>query len=141
MRPMTTAARPASRIPWQAVEHWLIVLIAAHSAAIGLLALVATEWGVRFSGFAGASPLFFPRQVGIFHVVVAIAYLIEWTRYRGVIVLVTTKTIAVLFLTTMILVDRLPWVVPFSAAGDAAMGLAALLVHLRARGSRLPAGT
>jgi hypothetical protein len=137
MRPV--APQP-SRVPWQTVEHWLIVLIAVHSAGIGLLALVATEWGVRFSGFEGASPLFFPRQVGIFHVVVAIAYLIEWVRYRGVSVLVTTKAIAVAFLTAMLLVDRLPWVVPLSAAGDAAMGLAVLLVHLKARGSRLPAG-
>jgi hypothetical protein len=137
---MTSTAPAETGGKWQAVEQWLIVLIAFHSAAIGLAALVATDWGVRFSGFEGVSPLFFPRQVGIFHVVVALAYLIEWFRYRGVAVLLATKTIAVVFLTSMLLVDRLPWVVPLSAVGDGLMGLAVLLVHLRARGSALPVG-
>jgi hypothetical protein len=134
---MTLEAPARSRERWRAVEPWLVVLIALHSAAVGAGALVATEWGIRFSGFPGASPLFFPRQVGVFHVVVAVAYLLEWFRYRGVSVLLVTKAIAVVFLVSMIAIDRLPWVVPFSAAGDALMGLAVLVVHRGARGSRL----
>jgi len=133
-------APPGTRDRWLAIEHWLVVLIAIHSAAVGFGALVATEWGVRFSGFQGASPLFFPRQVGVFHVVVAVAYLIEWFRYRGIAVLVATKAIAVAFLFSMLLIDRLPWVVPVSAAGDGLMGLAVLLAHRGARGSWLPGG-
>lgn len=137
---MRSQATAGTRIPWRTIESWLVVLVATHSAAIGLGALAATEWGVRFSGFAGATPLFFPRQVGVFHVVVAVAYLIEWFRYRGVAVLLATKGMAVLFLVAMMLIDRLPWVVPFSAAGDGLMGLAVLLVHRAARGSRLVDG-
>jgi hypothetical protein len=137
---MNRTAREGLRNGWQAIERWLVVLIAVHSAAIGIGALVATEWGVRFSGFPGASPLFFPRQVGVFHVVVAVAYLIEWFRYRGVAVLLATKGMAVLFLVAMMAIDRLPWVVPFSAAGDVLMGLAVLLAHRMGRGSRLGGG-
>lgn len=117
---------------WARIESLLIVLIALHSAAIGVGALVMPEWGVRFGGFGTASPLFFVRQVGVFHVVAALAYLIEYERYRGVSILLSTKTIAVLFLGTMLALDRLPWIVPVSAAGDALMGIAAFIVHRRA---------
>lgn len=114
---------------WARLESALIVLIALHSAGIGVGAMVMPEWGVRFGGFGTATPLFFVRQVGVFHVVAALAYLIEYERYRGVTILLTTKSIAVLFLGTMLALDSLPWIVPVSAAGDAAMGVAAWFVH------------
>lgn len=129
-------APPPDRKPssfWTALEEALVILVASHSAVVGVGALAATEWGLRFGGFPGASPLFFPRQVGVFHVVVACAYLIEYFRYRGVVVLATTKAIAVLFLVTMMAVDRLPWVVPVSASADALMLVAVLAVHSRVR--------
>ena len=120
---------------WPAFEKALIILVALHSAAIGLGALAATEWGLKFGGFAGVSPLFFPRQVGVFHLVAASAYLIEYFQYRGVTILITAKTIAVVFLVTMMAMESLPWVVPFSAAGDALMVLAVLAIHLRSSGT------
>ena len=58
----------------------------------------ATEWGARFGGFPSPLPLFFPRQAGAFHFVVAAIYLVEYFRYRGVCLLVMTKSIAVVFL-------------------------------------------
>jgi hypothetical protein len=124
------AFEPSSgRDRWRRLERWLIVLVALHSAAIGIGALIATEWGVRFAGWEGAVPLFFPRQVGVFHVVVASAYLIEYFRYGGVIVVVTTKATAVAFLVSMMAMDGTPWVVPFSAVGDGLMVLAILAVR------------
>ena len=44
-----------------------------------------------------------------------------------------TKMVAVLFLGGMLLIEDLPWIVPFSALGDGAMGLAMTWVHLRRR--------
>jgi len=122
----------AKGLRWPRLEAGLVVLVAAHSAAIGLGAIVAARWGLRFGGFEGGGPLFFARQVGVFHLVVGCAYLIEWYRYRGIAILVTTKAIAVVFLGTMMIVDSLPWIVPFSALGDALMGAAVLVVHRRA---------
>lgn len=113
------------------VERALVVLIALHSIGIGLGAVFFAPWGLRFGGFENVSPIFFPRQVGIFHVLAGIAYLIEYFRYRGVAILLTAKCLAVLFLTAMMLADDLPWVVPFSAAGDGAMALAVLAVRRR----------
>ena len=124
---------PQPEGPFSRLERWLVVLIALHSGAIGIGAVVAPEWGLRFGGFGEASPLFFPRQVGIFHLVVANAYLLEYFRYRGVSILLATKMVAVLFLGGMLLIYELPWIVPFSALGDGAMGLALTWVHLRRR--------
>lgn len=128
-------ARGPAGTAWASLERVLIPLVVLHSLAIGVLAMVATRWGLAFSGFGAATPMFFPRQVGVFHVVVAVAYAIEWRRYGGVSILLTAKAIAVLFLGAQMLLQRLPWVVPFSLAGDAAMWLAVAVVHRRARAS------
>jgi hypothetical protein len=130
---VSAAASADGRTRLRRLEGWLVVLIALHSLSVAFFLLFLTEWGVRFGGWGEASPLFFARQAGVFHVVVAVGYLIEWFRHRGVVLLVTTKAIAVLFLGAMYLIDGGPWAVPLSAAGDAAMALAVLVVHRLAR--------
>ncbi len=116
------------------VERALVVLIAVHSVVIGLLLLFATEWGARLGGFPALGPLFFARQAGAFHLVVATAYLVEYFRYRGVALLLITKSIAVVFLGLVSVVSDVPWLIPLSGLGDALMGGALLLLR-RARGA------
>jgi len=115
------------------LERALVVLIALHSVVVGLFLSFATEWGARFGGFPSPVPLFFPRQAGAFHFVVAGVYLVEYFRYRGVALLVMTKAIAVVFLGLTAALTAVPWVVPLSGLADAGMGLAVLLLR-RARG-------
>jgi hypothetical protein len=115
------------------LETWLVVLIALHSAIVGCLLLLATRWGAAFGGWAEVEPLFFARQAGVFHIVVAIGYLLEYFRYRGIGLLLTAKCTALLFLAGSMLVEAQPWVVPLSALGDGAMALVAWIVHRRAR--------
>jgi len=119
---------------WQRAETWLIVLIAVHSYAVGFFLLFLTRWGANFGGFGEVTPLFFARQAGIFHVVVATGYLNEFFRYRGISLLLTAKIMAVLFLTSMMVVaEPAPWTILLSALGDGAMGLVAYLVHRKAQ--------
>jgi len=106
-----------------------VLLISAHSLAVGLLLLAAPQWAIHFGGWARAEPSFFVRQAGIFHVVLVIGYLIEHLRYRGVLLMVSAKCTAVVFLAGATLLDQVPWAVPVSAAGDAAMALVVWLVH------------
>lgn len=115
------------------LERALVVLIALHSVVVGLFLSFATDWGARFGGFPSPVPLFFPRQAGAFHFVVAGVYLVEYFRYRGVLLLVMTKAIAVVFLGLTTATSVVPWVVPLSGLADAAMGLVVLLLR-RARG-------
>jgi hypothetical protein len=125
-----------------AVERALVVLIAVHSVVVGLFLSFATDWGARFGGFPSPVPLFFPRQAGAFHFVVAGVYLVEYFAYRGVALLVMTKAIAVAFLGLTSALVLVPWVVPLSGLGDLAMGAAVVLLR-RARGLPLlgPAGS
>ena len=116
-----------------ALEPVLVVLIALHSVVVGLLLTFATDWGARFSGFPSPVPLFFPRQAGAFHFVVAATYLVEYFRYRGVGLLVMTKSIAVVFLFLTAALDLVPWLVPLSGVGDGLMAIAVVLLR-RARG-------
>jgi hypothetical protein len=120
-----------------ALERTLVVLIALHSVVVGLLLTFATDWGARVGGFPTPVPLFFPRQAGAFHFVVAAIYLVEYVHYRGVLLLVLTKSIAVAFLFLTASLDVVPWLVPLSGAGDGLMAVAVLLLR-RARGLPLP---
>lgn len=117
------------------VESWLISAIALHSLIVGLALLFLGNWGLRLGGWEEASPLFFSRQAGAFHVVVAIGYFLEYRRYGSIYLLLIAKTVAVIFLSTTMIVDDSPWTVPVSALGDGLMGLAAMTVHRMTRQS------
>jgi hypothetical protein len=134
---MSSDARPRLSTPEgrERLERLLVVLIALHSFVVGLFLTFATAWGARFGGFPDPVPLFFPRQAGAFHFVVAGVYLLEYFVYRGVLMLVVTKSIAVVFLGLVMLLGPVPWVVPLSGVGDALMGLVVAWVR---RSRRLP---
>jgi hypothetical protein len=104
-----------------------VILVAAHSAAVGVALAAFPEWTTAFAGFGPVRPLFFARQAGVFHLVLAAGYLLE-ARRGSVELLVTAKTIAAAFLSAAWLSGVQGWSVPFSAAGDALMGMAAALL-------------
>lgn len=121
--------------PPQRLLTVFVALVAAHSLAIAVALLFFTQQAVRLGGFPGAEPPFFARQVGVFHLVVAVVYVAEYVRHRTVALLVTIKAIATAFLIGNLLLDELPWSVALSAAGDAAMALIAVLLARGARGA------
>ena len=114
----------------RALSAW-VVLVAVHSYAVGAFLLFLTEWGARFGGFGDVSPLFFARQAGVFHFVIATTYLVEWFVHRGVIVMLLAKASAVVFLLAIWAGGADAWSVPLSAAGDAFMGTATLVLWRR----------
>ena len=116
------------------LERWIIVLIALHSFAFGLVLLWAPSWAFQLAGWDDVEPLFFPRQGGVFHIVVGTGYLIEHFRYRGILLLLTAKTVATVFLLGTAAIGDSAWVVPFSGVADALMGIVAYLVHRRVSG-------
>lgn len=114
----------------RAVGRWLVVLVALHSVGVGAMLLFAPAWSCRtIGGWTELGPLFFVRQAGIFHFVLAFAYLAEHSRSGTVTILVTAKCCALAFLLACWTFDGVPWVVPFSGIADGAMGLAAWLTH------------
>ncbi len=112
-------------------ERVLIILVALHSFMVGSMLLLVPQWALRFGGWNGIDPVFFGRQAGVFHFALATAYLLEYYRYRGVSVLLTAKSIAVVFLLGSWLAVPLPWAVLVSGVGDGIMALVVVLVHRR----------
>jgi hypothetical protein len=106
-------------------------LVAAHSVAVGLALLVAPDFTARFAGFGPVTPIFFARQAGVFHLVMAVGYLVELRR-GGVTLLVFAKTTAFVFLTASWLAGAEAWSVPFSGLSDGAMALVAWWLWRRA---------
>jgi hypothetical protein len=131
--PADVAAGRGGEARTRVLSAW-VVLVALHSYAVGVFLLFATEWGARFGGFGAVSPLFFAKQAGIFHFVLATAYLVERFVHGGVVVLILAKATAVAFLVAMWALGVDAWSVPLSAAGDAAMGIATFLLARRAPG-------
>lgn len=115
----------------QSHERLLVFLIALHSFMVGAMFMAAPQWTMHFAGWPGIRPVFFAYQAGIFHIVLGLAYLIEYRRYRGVSVLVTAKVIAFVFLTTATVIDSIPWAVWTSGVLDGLMALATWWVHRR----------
>lgn len=110
-------------------ERVLITLIALHSAAVGSMFLAAPDWTMRFAGWRGIDPIFFAYQAGVFHFVLALAYVIEHRRYNGIAILLMAKSIAFVFLITATLVSSIPWAVWTSGVLDGVMALVVWWVH------------
>lgn len=131
---MEPDSAPAAPRPdrWRRLQGLALIAVALHSYAVGAMLMLAPAWTLRFAGWSEAGDLFFPRQSGAFHVVVATAYLWEWLRHRTVNLVLMTKTVAVLFL-LVLNPWRSAWSVPFSGVFDGLMLLGVAALHLLAR--------
>ncbi len=120
----------------QRLERSLVLLIALHSYGVGAMLILAPAWAVSFAGWQGVSPLFFPVQAGVFHLVLATGYLMEYSSHRGVSLLLVAKGTAFIFLMGATVLADVPWAVPVSGLADGLMGLAVFLLR-RAQSSPL----
>jgi hypothetical protein len=111
------------------IEKTLLSLIVFHSVVVGVMLMFFAEWAVRFAGWDGAEPVFFIRQAGAFHFVLAAGYVVEYRRSGSIDLLLVAKTTAFVFLVGGSLLAATPWSVWFSGVADGAMALTAFLVH------------
>lgn len=123
--PLTHNDRPVS---------WFVVLVALHSYAVGIGLLILARFTLPLGGFSLPEDLFFVRQGGVFHLVVATGYLLEWQRYRSIGLMLVAKGLATVFLGLSWLSSSAPpWLVGASALQDGAMGAVALWLVLSGR--------
>ncbi len=116
----------------RSLERWLVVLVALHSVVVGVVLLGAPRWAAVLGGWGEVDTVFFIRQGGAFHLVVAAGYLMEYFRHRTVGLLLTAKALATVFLVFSWLADLSgAWALPFAALGDGLMAVLVLLVHRR----------
>ena len=117
---------------WHRLERLGVFMIALHSFLIGLLLLFATRSVLDFAGWTEVSHLFFPRQSGAFHIILAIGYFWEYHRLHTIRLILLAKGTAVVFLLVMSPWKE-AWSVPFSAVLDGLMLAGMVWVHGRAR--------
>ena len=115
------------------LERWIVYLIAMHSVAVGVGLLFTPVLSLTFGGWDKFYPLFFPRQAGVFHFILAFSYLYDYCIHRSVTILITAKATAFVFLIGATCMGTVPWIVPFSGLLDGAMGAVALCILLGRR--------
>jgi hypothetical protein len=121
-------------------EWLLITLVALHSAIIGVVFILAPNFTMQFGGWERIDPVFFGRQAGAFHIVLAAGYLMEFSKYRGIRLILIAKSFAFVFLLAYTIIDPLPWAVPASGVIDGLMALVVWWVHRQTEsGTRVPA--
>lgn len=114
--------------PWTYWEKLFVILVALHSVGVGLILLFFTNWTLDFAGWTRVQDHFFPRQSGVFHLIVAIGYWLEHRRNGQVTLMVLAKSSAVVFLLAMN-----PWTgawsMTFSGIADGLMLVGILVLH------------
>jgi hypothetical protein len=123
------------------LEWWLVLLIALHTYGIGIALLAFPEWALRFGGWQTIPPLFFPRQAGVFHLVLGTGYLFEYLRLRSVSLLLAAKACGAIFLLAATMLASLPWFVTFAGVVDGLMGLAVLVLRRETSAASAAAST
>jgi hypothetical protein len=105
----------------------ILYFVALHSILTGLALVVQPTWSMKLVGFSPICERFFPTQGGVFHIVMAVAYVmgaINAQKYYHVIVFaIIVKTAATLFLFTYCLTVEFKWIILLFGIGDGLMGL------------------
>ena len=100
-------------------------LIALHSLSVGIGLILFPPSYLEFFGFENYSYSFFQVQGGVFHIVMAMAYIMAikyMYKSPGLIVFsVSAKSLATVFLIIYYLFVESSWMIIMSALGDAAM--------------------
>lgn len=119
-------------INWKKLEQWGVVLVALHSFLVCSLMVFFPQWMLEFAGWEKVDYVFFIKQSGAFHFVVAVGYLLEYWRHRSIGLLIVAKTTAVIFLLALSPWGD-AWAISFSGITDGLMLVGMVFVHLMAK--------
>lgn len=117
--------------------------MSAHSIALGTVIYVFTERFLNWMGFDSSNSLFYPRQSGIFLIILGIGYAVaaaDLRRQSLVTLAILSKALAVLFLFSEALIRDVSSSVLLAGAGDMVLGGVALLLAImfyRGKGTAL----
>jgi hypothetical protein len=117
---------------WRRLEEVGVLLVALHSFAIGIMLMFTTAWVLPFAGWDEVSHLFFPRQSGAFHIILAAGYFWEFRAHKTINLMLLAKGTAVVFLLVMSPWKE-AWSVPISGIFDGLMLVGMAFIHRMAR--------
>jgi len=105
----------------------ILVLVAIHSICVGIGLIIRPAELMQLFGFGKCYERFFPTQGGVFHIVMAVGYLMaahNVDQYRCLAIFsIIVKIMATIFLFTYFVVVEKIWLVLLSGIGDGLMGL------------------
>lgn len=109
----------------------LLWLLGIHSFVVGVGMILLPVSQMPFFGLAVVTEKFFPVQAGVFHFVLALAYILAaktLDRFHGLVILtILAKFIATFFLFTYYFFIKQAWIILLSGVGDFLMGTLVLL--------------
>lgn len=112
----------------------LLWLIAFHSFAVGVALILIPPDLMQYFGYNLINERFFSLQGGVFHIVMSVCYFLaalKLEKFKGLIILsITAKFIATIFLTSYFIIFEQIKVVLLSGIVDYLMGMAILFAYL-----------
>lgn len=116
----------------------ILILVAIHSISVGIGLIVRPAELMQIFGFGKCYERFFPTQGGVFHIVMAVGYLMaayNVDQYRCLTIFsIIVKMMATIFLFAYFIVVEQIWLVLVSGISDCLMGIViylALLSYLK----------
>lgn len=120
---------------WQKWTKIFLVLISIHSFIVGILLMLLSASAIKYFGFIGYEDNFFRVQGGIFHVVMAMAYMlpvINFSKHHSIMIfIIIAKITATVFLISYYLISAPIITVLLSGISDFAMGIIMLFLYLK----------
>ena len=111
----------------------LLWLLGVHSFIVGVGMILLPASQMTFFGLAVVTEKFFPVQAGVFHFVLALAYILagkDVDRFHGLVILtILAKFTATVFLFTYYFFIKQAWIILLSGIGDFLMGALVLLAY------------
>ena len=120
-------------IRYDLLLKWILWLIAIHSICFGIALVVLPISVIELFGFS-LTEKFFADQGGVFHLVVAVAYI--WAAldlensFKLIVISCTAKFVATVFLISYFIFGSPIFMVIFSGIADFLMGLAILVLYI-----------
>ena len=118
----------------------ILILVAIHSFCVGVGLIIRPAELMQLFGFGICYERFFPTQGGVFHIVMAVGYLMaayNVDQYRCLVIFsIIVKIMATVFLFTYFIAVEQIWLVLMSGFSDGIMGLAIyvfLLLYLKSQ--------
>jgi len=120
-------------IRYDLLLKWILWLVAIHSICFGIALVILPISFIEFFGFR-LEEKFFADQGGVFHLVVAVAYI--WAAldlensFKLIVLSCTAKFVATIFLVSYYIFGSHIFMVIFSGFADFMMGMAILVLYL-----------
>jgi hypothetical protein len=109
-----------------------LLLMALHSFFTGVGLMVQPDFLLRWGGWGEVQQTFFPAQGGVFHILMAVLYIMAAQQGSARTLLlrftILVKSVAALFLLSYYACVEAVWLVAVSGVGDALMAVLVLLL-------------